>query len=304
MITRPQFLKLLGAAGFALSTSPVWALETAPQIIKRKIPSSGEELPILGFGTSRVFDVGADEQSRTRLNRVLEILFEAGGTMIDTASAYYRAEGVVGDLLSELGHHKSFLATKILATGRKEGNRQIANSFRHLHAPKIDLFYVHNLQDWKTHLPHLRELKDQGRIKYIGASHYTDEGRADLAKLIRSEEIDFIQFTYSLHHSGAEDDLLPLARERGVAVVINRPFNRGVLFRKVRGKTLPGWAAEFDCQSWAQFFLKYILSHAAVNCVIPGTGRVEHARDNVQAAIGRLPDEKMRIRMKKFWQEI
>lgn len=303
MITRPQFLKLLAAAGLTLSTSPVWALETPPQIIKRKIPSSGEELPIVGFGTSRVFDVGVDD--RPRLAEVLKILFEAGGTMIDTSSAYFRAEEVVGDLLSELGSRdKAFLATKVLAMGQKAGRRQISNSFRKLHTAKADLFYVHNLQDWKTHLPHLRDLKDQGRIRYIGASHYTDEGRTALAELIKSEEIDFIQFTYSLEHRGAEDDILSLARDRGVAVVINRPFNRGVLFRKVRGKTLPNWAGEFDCRSWAQFFLKYILSHGAVNCVIPGTGRVEHATDNVQAGMGRLPDEKMRIRMQKFWQEI
>jgi diketogulonate reductase-like aldo/keto reductase len=205
---------------------------------------------------------------------------------------------VVGDLVHELGvRDRLFLATKVWTEGRQAGIHQMETSMQRLRTTRLDLMQVHNLVDVDTQLQTLRAWKRQGRIRYLGITHYTAGAYAALERLMKSEELDFVQFNYSMDEREAEQRLLPLAQERGIAVIVNRPFERAGLFGKVRGISLPDWAAEFDCSSWAQFFLKYILAHPAVTCVIPATSKVKHLEDNMQAGLGRLPDAKMREKM-------
>jgi diketogulonate reductase-like aldo/keto reductase len=211
---------------------------------------------------------------------------------------YGTAESVVGDLAAELGiTERLFLATKVWTSGREAGVAQMEQSFRRLRARRVDLMQIHNLLDWRTHLRTLREWKAAGRIRYLGVTHYTSGAYEELERVLRSEPLDFVQLNYSLGEREAERRILPVARERGVAVLVNRPFSEGGLFQRVRGQALPAWAAEFDCESWAQFFLKWILAHPAVTCVIPGTSRPQHVVDNVRAGLGRLPDPAVRDRM-------
>jgi diketogulonate reductase-like aldo/keto reductase len=221
---------------------------------------------------------------------------------------YGRAEAVVGTLLTEMrpetAQTKPFLATKVWTSGESAGAAQMSASFAKMQAETIDLMQIHNLLDWRTHLKALRSWQDKGRFRYIGITHYTSSALADLAAVIRAERIDFVQLAYSIDVRDEEERLLPLAAERGVAVLINRPFSTGGLFRQVRGKTVPEWAAEFDCSSWGQFFLKFIIGHPAVTCVIPGTADPEHMRDNVGAGLGRLPDEAQRQRMAHHWDAL
>ncbi len=229
---------------------------------------------------------------------MLEVLFAGGGKVIDSSPMYGRAEGVVGDLLEEMGAHaRAFLATKVWTTGREAGREQMDRSFRLLRADRIDLMQIHNLVDWETHLKTLRAWKEAGRFRYIGITHYTTGAFDEVMSVMRSEPLDFVQIPYSIAVRAAEQELLPLAREKGIAVIANRPFEGGGLFGRVRGRPLPSWAAEFDCDSWAQFFLKFILSHPAVTCVIPGTSDPEHMRDNLGAGRGRLPDTPTREKM-------
>ena len=271
-------------------------------MLTRPIPSSNEPLPVVGFGTWQTFDVGSDRAALDQRKEVLQVLFEAGGKAIDSSPMYGRAEEVVGTLLAEMkARDKAFLATKVWTTGETSGIRQMTASAAKLQAPMIDLMQIHNLVDWRTHLRTLRAWKAQKKFRYIGLTHYTESSLDELAAIIKAERVDFLQFAYSINVRAAERRLLPLARERGVAVIINQPFDSGSLFRQAKGKAVPEWAAEFDCTSWAQFFLKFILGHPAVTCVIPGTARPDHARDNVGAGIGRLPDETQRTRMAKFW---
>lgn len=267
-------------------------------MLKRKIPSTGEELPVIGLGTSGVFDVGGGSVERAPLTEVLNILTSAGGALVDTSPMYGRAEAVSGDLIASLSlRPRMFIATKVWTRGKDAGLQQIENSMRLLKVPKLDLVQVHNLLDLPTQLANLRALKQQGKIRYIGITHYTVASHADLEDLIREEQLDFVQFNYSIATREAEQRLLPLAAERKVATLINRPFEDGALFSRTRGKELPGWAADIDCTSWGQFFLKFIVSHPAVTCVIPATANPAHMRNNVAAGQGRLPDEKMRERM-------
>jgi diketogulonate reductase-like aldo/keto reductase len=274
-------------------------------MLKRPIPASGEELPIIGFGTWQTFDIGNDRRELDVRREVLDVLFEAGGKVIDSSPMYGAAEGVVGKLLSEMkALDRAFLATKVWTQGEQAGIAQMNASFQKMQAKSIDLMQVHNLVDWRVHLRTMRKWKDQGRIRYIGLTHYTQSSLDDLARIIATERIDFLQFAYSINGRAAEARLLPLCAERGVAVLINQPFDQGDLFRRVRGRALPDWAGELDCRSWSQFFLKYILGHPAVTCVIPGTAKPEHARDNVEAGRGRLPDEGARRRMASAWDAI
>jgi aryl-alcohol dehydrogenase-like predicted oxidoreductase len=267
-------------------------------MLKRNIPSTGEALPVIGLGTSDVFDVGDRNTDRAPLREVLRTLIDAGGSLLDTSPMYGQAEGVAGDLIEELAlRSRMFVATKVWTRGREAGLRQIENSMRLLKSPKLDLVQVHNLVDLDTQLANCRSLKEQGRVRYIGITHYTVSAHEDLAKVIEREPLDFVQFNYSIATRDAERRLLPLAAERKVAVLANRPFEDGTLFSRVRGKELPPWAGEFDCTSWAQFFLKFIVSHPAVTAVIPATAKPDHLRDNVAAGQGRMPDEKMRERM-------
>lgn len=267
-------------------------------MLKRRIPSSGEELPVIGLGTSGVFDVGGSTSERAPLMAVLKTLVGAGGSLLDTSPMYNRSEAVSGDLIAALElRERMFVATKVWTRGKEEGLEQIATSMRLLKSPKLDLVQVHNLLDLNTQLANVRALKEQGKVRYSGITHYTVASHNDLAGVIQREPVDFVQLNYSIATRQAEQRLLPLATERQVAVLVNRPFEDGALFARVRGKPLPAWAAEIDCASWAQFFLKFIVSHPAVTCAIPATANPDHMADNVRAGHGRLPDDKMRERM-------
>ncbi|HKU72193.1 MAG TPA: aldo/keto reductase [Burkholderiales bacterium] len=268
--------------------------------MKRPIPRSGEMLPMVGVGTWQTFDVGPKSPERAELKEVLRLLAAAGGSVVDSSPMYGKAEGVVGDLTHDGLREKLFFATKVWTSGRDSGIRQMDESFKLMRTDRMDLMQVHNLLDLGTHSKTLREWKSAGRIRYIGITHYHDGAHAELEKIVRTKSWDFVQFNYSMAEPEAEARLLPACAESGTAVIINRPFSQGGLFPKVKGKALPPWAAEFDCSSWAQFFLKYLLGHPAVTCVIPGTRRVEHLKDNVQAGMGRLPDAAMRRRMKEY----
>jgi diketogulonate reductase-like aldo/keto reductase len=267
-------------------------------ILQRPIPSSGEAIPAIGLGTWRTFDVGGSAADRDPLKEVLRRFVELGGRVIDSSPMYGAAESVVGDLATDLGvADRLFVATKVWTSGREAGVAQMEQSFRRLRARRLDLMQVHNLVDWATHLRTLREWKSAGRLRYLGVTHYTSSGYGELERVLRSEALDFVQVNYSLGEREAERRILPLARDRGIAVIVNRPFSEGGLFSRVRGQALPPWAAEFDCESWAQFFLKWILAHPAVTCAIPATSRPQHLADNMKAGLGRLPDPASRDRM-------
>jgi diketogulonate reductase-like aldo/keto reductase len=270
----------------------------APQMLSRPIPASGETIPVVGLGTWRVFDVGGAQAERAPLRDVVKSLVELGGRVVDSSPMYGAAESVVGDLAGELAiTDKLFLATKVWTSGRDAGVVQMEQSIKRLRARQLDLIQIHNLLDWRTHLKTLREWKAAGRIRYLGVTHYTSSAYDELERVLRAEALDFVQVNYSLGEREAERRILPLARDRGVAVLANRPFAEGGLFQRVRAQAVPPWAAEFDCESWAQFFLKWILAEPAVTCVIPGTSRPQHLVDNLKAAVGRLPDAAMRDRM-------
>jgi len=270
----------------------------ASGMLSRPIPSTGETIPAIGLGTWRVFDVGGSPSERAPLKDVLRSLVEVGGRVVDSSPMYGAAESVVGDLAAELAiTDKLFLATKIWTSGRDAGAAQMEQSLKRLRAPRLDLIQIHNLLDWRTHLRTLREWKAAGRIRYLGVTHYTSSAYDELERVLRAETLDFVQVNYSLGEREAERRILPLARDRGVAVLANRPFAEGGLFQRVRAQAVPSWAVEFDCESWAQFFLKWILANPAVTCAIPGTSRPQHLVDNLKAAVGKLPDEGMRDRM-------
>ena len=270
-------------------------------MLSRPIPQSNEALPVVGIGTWQTFDIPQSEAEMAKRKEVLRALFDAGGAVVDSSPMYGRAECVVGALLDDMkAHDKAFRATKVWTTGEAAGIRQMTESAAKMRGP-IDLMQIHNLVDWRTHLRTLRGWKDQQRIRYIGLTHYTVPALEELAAIIATERVDFLQFAYSINVRAAETRLLPLAAERAVAVVINRPFDNSSLFTRVRGKALPAWASEFDCATWSQFFLKFILSHAAVTCVIPATAKPDHMRDNAAAGIGRLPDAAQRKRMADYW---
>jgi diketogulonate reductase-like aldo/keto reductase len=271
-------------------------------MLTRPIPRTGEPLPIVGVGTWQTFDVAPAGPDLAPRREVLRTLFEAGGKVIDSSPMYGRAEEVVGVLLKDMqALDKPFVATKVWTSGEAAGIRQMNDSAAKMQAP-IDLMQVHNLVDWRTHLKTLRAWKAQKKVRYVGITHYTVPGLDELAAVIRADPaIDFVQFACSINVRAAETRLLPLCTERGIATLINQPFDSGDLFRKVRGKALPEWAAEIECASWGQIFLKYILGHPAVTCVIPGTAKPEHMRDNIGAGLGRLPDAAERKRMAEFW---
>ena len=267
-------------------------------MLTRPVPGSGEEIPVVGLGTWRAFDAGGARAQREPLRDVLREFVALGGRVIDSSPMYGAAESVVGDLAVELDLTGSlFVATKVWTTGREAGIAQMEESRRRMRAPRVDLMQVHNLVDWRTHLATLRAWKEAGRIRYLGITHYTSSAYDELERVLRSEPLDFVQVNYSLGEPEAERRILPLARERGIAVLVNRPFSGGGLFQRVRARALPPWAADLDCESWAQLFLKWILGHPAVTCVIPATGRAPHLVDNMAAGRGRLPDAEARARL-------
>jgi len=258
-------------------------------------------LPAVGVGTWQTFDVGPNAPERKELKDVLRNLPELGGSVIDSSPMYGESERVVGDLTADLGNrNKLFFATKVWTSGRDAGIRQMEQSFKLMRTTRMDLMQVHNLLDLATHTQTLREWKTAGKIRYLGITHYHAGAHAELEKLVRTRQYDTVQFNYSMAEREAENRLLPACLDAGTAVIINRPFAQANLFGKVKGKPLPAWAAEFDCASWAQFFLKYLVAHPAVTCVIPGTRRIAHLQDNLQAGAGRLPDAAMRKRMVEY----
>ena len=272
----------------------------AERIIQRPIPRTSESLPVVGLGTWQTFDV-ADGAARAPLRDVLREFARLGGTVVDSSPMYGRSESVVGDLAVELGLQKQlFIATKVWTSGAEAGIRQMEESFRRLRVERVDLMQVHNLVDWRTQLRTLRAWKAQGRIRYIGVTHYTESAYDELERVLKSEALDFVQLNYSISERAAERRMLPLAADRGLAVLANRPLAQGALFGKVRGKPLPAWASEIGIESWAQFFLKYTLGHPTVTCAIPATSRVDHLRDNMRAGIGPLPNTATRERMARF----
>ena len=275
----------------------------AAPLIKRSIPRSGEQLPVLGLGTYMVLDVPPGAPELTELKEVLKTFAAGGARLIDSSPMYGRAEAVVGELVAAANLRESvFLATKVWTSGRDAGIRQMQDSLRLMRAQRIDLMQVHNLLDLATHTKTLNEWKAAGTLRYTGITHYHAGAYRELEKLLKTREYDFVQFNYSLAEREAEQRLLAVAAETGTAVIINRPFAQGELFSKVKHREVPAWAAQFDCDSWAQFFLKYIIAHPAVTCVIPGTGKVRHMTDNLKAGAGRLPDERTRKRMVELIQ--
>ena len=272
------------------------------RMIQRPIPATGENLPVLGLGTWETFDV-ANGAALEPLGRVLRTLASAGGKLVDSSPMYGRSEGVLGELTerSEL-QGKLFLATKVWTSGQEKGEQQMLQSYERLRVRTMDLLQVHNLVDAETHLRTLTAWKQEGRVRYIGITHYQASAYGALERLIRRGGIDFVQFNYSLATRAAEQRMLPVAAEHNVAVLINRPFENGEMFERVRGKQLPAWAPEIDCATWSQIFLKYIVSHPAVTCVIPATANPRHMTENLQAALGRFPDEELRKRMVQDWE--
>ena len=270
-------------------------------LLKRPIPRSGELLPAVGVGTWQTFDVGPKAPERSELSEVLRLLAQSGGSVVDSSPMYGKSEGVVGDLATGLGlRDKLFYATKVWTSGRDAGIRQMETSFRLMQTQRMDLMQVRNLLDLSVHAKTLREWKTAGRVRYIGITHYHEGAHAELERIVKTREWDFVQFNYSMAEREAETRLLPACADSGTAVLVNRPYSQGSLFPKVKGVALPEWAADFDCASWGQFFLKYLLAHPAVTCVIPGTRRTAHLRDNLGAGLGRLPDPAMRRRMVEY----
>ncbi|HEX7384434.1 MAG TPA: aldo/keto reductase [Burkholderiaceae bacterium] len=285
------------AAG-ALAAFGPRAAEATTTMLRRTIPSSGEPLPAVGCGTWQTFDVGRDASAQARLAQVLQVLFDAGGSVIDSSPMYGSAEEVVGDVLASMhARGRAFLATKVWTSGRREGIAQMEQSLARFRTDRIELMQVHNLVDWKTQLDTLAAWKREGRVRYVGVTHYTPSAYADLEAVLRRQALDFVQLDYAADDRAAEATLLPLAAARGVAVIVNRPFGGGGLLRSLLPRPLPAWAGDIGCTSWAQLLLKFVLSHPAVTCVIPGTGKPEHMRDNVQAGLGALPDAALRERI-------
>lgn len=272
------------------------------KLLMRRIPSSGEDIPVVGLGTSGPFEVGNGDAARAPLREVLEQFFAGGASLIDTSPMYSTAETVLGDLLTDEQQAKAFIATKVWTPGSgghgaQKGIEQMQRSMSLLGRKRIELMQVHNLVDLDEHLNTLRRWKAEGRIKYIGVTHYTTASYPDLIDIIGREKIDFVQFNYSAGTREAENRLLPLCADKGVAVLVNRAFEDGNLFTKVQGRPLPAWAADFGARSWAQVFLKFVLAHPAVTCVIPATGKIRNLIDNLSAGTGALPDAKQRAQI-------
>jgi diketogulonate reductase-like aldo/keto reductase len=297
MQTRRQLLSRSALLATVAALGPLLPLlaRGAEPLRQRAIPATGEMLPVIGLGTSRTHDVQLDDDEMRTLLEVLRVLVEGGARVIDTAPSYGNADRVVGELVQRGDVRRQvFLASKVSATGRERGLAQIEKSFEALQTGVIDLIQVHNLQDTRTQLQLLRTLKEQGRIRYIGVTHYVESAHDRLLEVLKQEPVDFVQFNYSVSERNAERRLLPYCAEHGIATLINRPFTRGNLLSRVKGKPLPGWAADIDAGSWAQLLLKFILAEPAVTTVIPATSNPRYMADNLMAGQGRLPDARQR----------
>jgi aryl-alcohol dehydrogenase-like predicted oxidoreductase len=303
-LSRRQAMGLLAGAGLAATIGPR-AGRAEPLWIKRPIPSTGEELPVVGLGTWQAFDVGSSAAELEPRRQVLARFAERGAKVIDSSPMYGRAEVAVGRLVEELGIRPAlFLATKVWTSGRQAGIDEMNRSFDRLGVEALDLMQVHNLVDVETHLGTLAEWKAAGRVRYVGITHYVSSAYPDIERLAKASELDFAQLNYSLLERKAEVRILDVLADRGVGVIVNRPFAGGKLFKQVSGRALPVWAGEIGCASWGQFFLKYILGHPAVTCVIPGTSKVEHLDDNLDAGTGPLPDADLRRQMAAYFDSL
>ena len=302
---RRRFLAALGALGATAALGPVRAAGAADLPLTRTIPASGESLPVIGMGSWITFDVGGDTADRAVRTDVLRTFFELGGGMVDSSPMYGSSEEVIGHALTRLEAPKAFFsATKVWTPSGRRGPDQMAESEKLWGLERFDLQQIHNLVAWEEHLETLLDWKAQGRVRYIGITTSHGRRHAALAKIMAEQPLDFVQFTYNVVDREAERRLLPLAAERGIAVIVNRPFRRGALFDAFGRKPLPAWAAEFDCANWAQFFLKFVVSHPAVTCAIPATSRVDHMGENMGAAHGGLPDLRLRRRMLGYLESV
>lgn len=296
LASRRKVLRLFGGFATLVAVGPVSS--QLPNIMTRKIPSTGEELPAIGLGTWQVFDAGNDAAARAPLREVIARFRQAGGMMIDSSPMYGSAESVAGELVAELGlRDQLFIATKVWTRGREDGIREMERSFKRLRVTTMDLMQVHNLLDVDVHTKTLLDWQAQKKVRYIGITHYTASAHGEVEKQLKKQKYDFLQINYSLAERDAENRLLNICKDQGIAVIANRPFAGAAMFRRVRDKPLPPWAAEIGVASWAQYFLKWIVSHPAVTCAIPGTGKPAHMADNVAAGFGALPDPAMRRKM-------
>ncbi len=299
--TRRAFLTT-GAIAMGAMLRPAHARGGA--MIERRIPKSGETIPAVGLGTWQVFDVAGDAKEMAHAKETLKVFVESGARVIDSSPMYGSSESVTGQLAAELGvRAKLFLATKVWSSGKQAGIRQMEDSMKKLRVERLDLMQVHNLVDADTHLATLRDWKASGRVRYAGVTHYRAGAHAELERFVKRGDIDFIQVNYSLAEPEADRRLLQAAADSGTAVIVNRPFAEGAMFRQVKGKALPDWAKDIGCSTWAQFFLKWILTHPAVTCVIPATRNPAHMADNLGAASGPLPDEAMRRKMAAYFKK-
>lgn len=298
---RREFIRVTAGTGAALGLG--WRPATAAEddFITKPVPSTGERLRVIGLGT-RNYRTGPGWAPDTRgFHDTIQAFHQLGGRLVDTSPDYGGSESIVGDILADLGIRDDiFLATKVDVEDRKAGITQMEQSMQRLHTNHFELMQVHNLHGWRGHLPTLREWKKQGRIRYLGITASSDHHYTEMEKIMRTEQLDFIQIDYAIDERSAGERILPLAADRGQAVLINLPFGRGRLFKRTAGRPLPVWAADIDCASWAQFFLKYVVSHPAVTAAIPGMTKPRHAVDNMGAARGRLPDAAMRKRMEEY----
>ncbi|TXG34568.1 aldo/keto reductase [Seonamhaeicola maritimus] len=299
---RRDVLKLSGLAGLGMALSPLLSsFNFKDEILLRKIPSFNQSLPVIGLGTWQTFDVGSSMAEKTRLTEVLEEMNTLKGTVIDSSPMYGTSESVVGDLTQESDFKDDFFyATKVWTKGKDEGIGQMQNSFKRMKREQMDLMQIHNLVDWKIHVKTLRDWKEQGKIKYWGITHYTDDSHAQLEQVIKAEKPDFVQFNYSILSRHAEKSLFETVDKYNTATLINRPFETGRLFRATKGKEIPTWAKDYNINSWGQFFLKFILSNELVTCIIPGTSKPHHMIDNMMAGYGKMPDQKGREKMYNY----
>jgi len=305
MVSRRKFIQGLFGTWATILLFPDKSLSSQLTPIKRAIPSSGELLPIIGMGTSRTFNVGSNKQKLAQLAEVLQVFFDNGGALIDSSPMYGSSEKVLGNLLKTTTNKQNlFSATKVWTHGSESGIQQMSESLKLWGIKSFDLMQIHNLRDWRLHIETLREWKEQGKIRYFGITTSHGRNHEEFERIMNAEQLDFAQFSYNIEDRVAEKRLLLLAREKNIATIINRAFQRGDLFKKVRGKPLPEWVSDFDCTSWGQFFLKFVASNPDVTNIIPATSKVKHMADNMAAGFGRLPNEKTRARMIEYYESL
>jgi aryl-alcohol dehydrogenase-like predicted oxidoreductase len=303
--SRRDILKCITATAAAVNLSPRVLMAASQDKITRKIPVSGEELSIIGVGSWQTFDISVNKIPDTETVQLMQAFFDLGGQLVDSSPMYGNSETVIGELITRVTNKDSyFAATKVWTRGEERGINQMTSSMQKMGVEVMDLMQIHNLRDWQTHLETLNEWKQQGKIRYTGITTSSGRDHDALSEILKTHDFDFVQFSYNLQNRKAERTLFPIIRDKGIATLINEPYQSGSLFRKVGNKPLPDWAAEFDCASWGQFFLKFIGSHPDVTCIIPATSKVKHMVDNMAAGFGRLPDADMRQRMIDYMDSI